>query len=365
MMPPPRLAAALCALLLLPSGAQGWSRPPDTRSPGIAVTLVAAARRDLVQLLPVTGQLVARREVPVASRAAGLSVMQVLVEEGDSVDAGQPLVLLDASVLMAQHARARAALAEAEANAREAQLALRRIETIRGSGAVSAELLDQRRAQAAVAAARVAAAQAELGEVAVRVEQATLRAPVAGRVLRREVQVGAVVQSDGQPLLRLAADDAIEFEARVPDHALPGLSPGLPVEVRVGDGPPLAGAVRAVAPRVDPQTRLGLVQVALPPDPVLRPGAFATGTLRLAQARDALVVPTAAVVTGVAGSAVAVVGDDRIARRRAVATGIRADGLVEVREGLREGERVVARAVGLLRDGEAVAIAAAAREARR
>ncbi len=346
--------------------ALGWQAVPHAASaaergaaaPEMSVTVTPAARRDVAVVVPVTGQLVPRREVLVSSQAAGLAVVEILVEEGELVAAGQPLARLDTAVLSAQAARVRASIAEAEVTAREAAAALRRVEAVRGTGAVSGEQLDQRRAAAGTAAARVTAARAELGEVEARLGQATVRSPVAGRVLQRGVQLGAVGQPGGDPLFRIAEDDIVEFEARLPDYLLASIRPGSRVEVELGVAGSVAGAVRVVAPRVDATTRLGTVSVTLPGGPY-RPGTFATGTLRVEERVAVLTVPATAVAVA-AGRARVFTVEDGVARERFVETGLRAGGRVEMLRGVRDGEPVVVSAGALLRDGQRVAVVAAA-----
>jgi RND family efflux transporter MFP subunit len=330
--------------LVVPAAAQA--------APEMAVTVVTVSRRDLVLRLPVHGQFVAWREVVVANLASGLAAMEVLAEEGDVVAIGQPLLRLDAALPMAQHARARAALAEADAAAREAATALRRVDAMRGSGAVSAELLDQRRAAAASAAARMEAARAELTETVTRLNQTTVNAPVAGRILQRTVEVGSV-PGIGDIVFRIAQNGVIEFDARVPDHALVSIRAGQVVTVASG-GMTRTGQVRAVAPRVDPATRLGTVHVRFADTGDLRPGSFGSGTILLDERQGALVVPQAAVaVRGNEATAVVVQGGR--ARHVPVRLGVRANGVVEIQEGLVEGDEVVATAAALVRDGAAVA----------
>ncbi len=118
------------------------------------------------------------------------------------------------------------------------------------------------------------------------------------------------------------------------------------------------GTVRLVYPEIDRASRLGKVRVALDPDPSLRIGAFARGTLETAH-RHGLAVPLSALLYGEAGEAgVLVVEDGRVAERKVV-TGLATGELVEVREGLKAGETVVARAGSFLRPGDAVRVAPA------
>jgi hypothetical protein len=110
--------------------------------------------------------------------------------------------------------------------------------------------------------------------------------------------------------------------------------------------------VRNVYPEVDRATRLGKVRVSVPKDPTLRIGSFARGTVEVAR-REGVAVPVNAVLYGPEGATIQVVVNDRVEARR-VRTGLSAGGLIEVREGVKAGEPVVARAGSFLRHGDPV-----------
>ena len=112
--------------------------------------------------------------------------------------------------------------------------------------------------------------------------------------------------------------------------------------------------MRLVSPEIDKTTRLGRVRIFLGDDPRLRIGAFARGTIETAQSRAASACRSSAVVYDGDGADRAGRRATASSRRRAIKTGLTADGLVEVREGLAEGDLVVARAGTFLRDGDAV-----------
>jgi hypothetical protein len=128
------------------------------------------------------------------------------------------------------------------------------------------------------------------------------------------------------------------------------------VRVRHGERE-IAATVRALAPVVGTDTRLGIVHVALPPDSGLRPGMFAQAEI-LPAARTGLTVPQEAVVVrdGRAAAFVLAEGTDRVALR-VVATGNRRDGAIEITAGLAAGERVVITGAGFLSDGDRVRVA--------
>jgi len=111
--------------------------------------------------------------------------------------------------------------------------------------------------------------------------------------------------------------------------------------------------VRLLGAIIDPQTRLGEIRISLKPDPALRPGAFARGTVSVGKAMRP-VVPQTAVLTDSSGSYVFVVNARSHAERRAVRIADTSDQGVIVDSGLSGSERVVTTAAGFLRDGEEV-----------
>ncbi|QIB34098.1 efflux RND transporter periplasmic adaptor subunit [Ancylobacter pratisalsi] len=349
---------------------------------GITVSVIPATPRTVIDTLPVTGTLVAREEIMVGPEIDGNRITEILVEEGDRVEKGQVLARLSRdtlTTLLAQNtanaARAKASIAQqqaqltqARAQNTEAEASVERARTLIKTGATSQEVLDQRERAVKVSAAQivaaeesVTAAEAELAqikanrdELEVRLARTEIRAPEAGIVSSRAARIGAIVLSaNSEPLFRIVKDGAIDLDAEVPESSLPRLRVGMPVAVTpAGFDAPVAGSVRLVGARVDPATRLARVAVALPDDPRLRPGAYGRGVIEVAR-HDGLALPQSAVQFDADGTYVLVVKDDTV-HQRAVVTGLRGEGFIEIAKGLAEGEEVVARAGGFLRDGDRV-----------
>lgn len=356
--------------------------PEPAKVNGITISVVPAARREVIETLPVTGTLVAREEIMVGPEIDGLRIEEILVEEGDRVEKGQVLARLSRDTLdtlLAQNAanaaRARAAIAQQKAQLQqalaqktEADAAVERARTLIKTGATSQEVLDQRERAAKVAAAQVTAneeavvaAEADVAQIAanrdeleVRLARTDIKAPEAGIVSSRAARIGAIVLSaNAEPLFRIVKDGAIDLDAEVPESALPRVSVGLPVAVTpAGFTAPLQGKVRLVGAKVDNATRLARVAVALPSDERLRPGAYGRGLIELAR-HEGLALPQSAVQFGPSGAQIQVVENGTV-RLRKVKTGLKGDGYVEIVDGVTEGENVVARAGGFLRDGDLV-----------
>jgi RND family efflux transporter MFP subunit len=345
-----------------------------------AVTVSRATEREVVESAVVTGTLVPREEVLVAPEVEGLRITDVLVEEGDAVERGQVLARLSRDLLEAQLAQIDASIARAKAGISQAEntivqteaaqveatQALERARTLMRSGNTTEAVLEQRVSAARAAGGRLAAArdalaiaQAELRaaeaqrqEVQVRLDHTEIKAPRAGIVARKNARIGATASAAGDPLFRIIADGEIELEGEVTETQLVRIREGAPAQVTIDPGRVVEGRVRNVSPEVNRTTRLGRVRIALPRDPALRVGAFARGTIELAR-RTGVAVPVSAVIYDTKGATVQVVVDNKVQARR-VRTGLSADSVIQIEDGVRAGELVVTRAGSFLRDGDTV-----------
>jgi RND family efflux transporter MFP subunit len=358
----------LAVLVPLLAGGGLWlalHRPPATPPvaaaapeppPALTVGLVPVRRQALRRPAIGDGSVTAWQELVIGTETGGLRVVEVGFEEGEAVRQGQVLVRLDPALPAAQLAQAEAAEAEAEAALRIAEADLRRSTELARTENVARQLLEQRQSAARQAAARRDAARARREEAAARLAQTRILAPSDGIVSRRSVLLGAVVQP-GQEMLRLIRDGRLELDARVPELDLAGIAPGQAARVFHGERE-IPAQVRAVAPVVAGDTRLGIVHLTLPPESGLRPGMFARGEITPPAAAPVLAVPQEAVVFRNGAPVVFVLaeGAEHVEARR-IATGLRQDGQVEIVSGLAEGERVVATGAGFLSEGDRVALA--------
>ncbi|MCR0985148.1 efflux RND transporter periplasmic adaptor subunit [Roseomonas populi] len=321
--------------------------------PALTVAVAAATPRPLARSVVGDGSIVPWQELVIGAEAGGLRVAEVALEEGDVVRAGQVLVRMDETLLRAILGQAEAAVAEAQAALRNARQDLTRAADLSRTGNAPRQTLELREAAALQAEARLASAVARREEVAARLAQARIVAPANGIVSRRTVLPGNVT-SAGQEMIRLIRDSRIELDARVPELELAAVQPGQPVRVFHGDRV-VTGTVRAVAPTVLADARLGVVHVALPPESGLRPGMFARAEIQPGDA-PGLTVPQSALLFREGRPAVLVLAEDRVALRP-ITTGRRGEGVVEVTSGLAEGERVVVTGAGFLSDGDRVRVA--------
>jgi HlyD family secretion protein len=347
----------------------------------IATTLARAERHSITETLAVTGSLVAREEIVVGAEVDGLRIVEILADVGDRVERGQVLARLDSVMLQTQLAQNTSAIARAEATigqmkasivetqAAEAEAAavLKRTQTLGAGGTASPAQLLTRETETKVAAARSAAAaenlriakadyalaEAQRSETELKIARTELKAPAAGTISARAARLGAVAGINGEPLFRLVRNGEIEFDAEIPEPALPQIEPGQDVEVWLaGVSSAIAGSVRLVYPTVDKASRLGRVAVALSRHPAMRAGIFARGNITLGR-RQAITVPLSAVLFGKDGASVQLVTNNVVEMRR-VDTGFKRGARIEIVNGLTEGQEVVARAAAFVRPGERI-----------
>jgi len=358
---------------------------PDTDGPWgaapVATTLARAERHSITETLAVTGTLAPREEIVVGAEVDGLRIVEILADIGDRIEQGQVLARLDGAMLRTQLAQNTATLAKAEATiaqvktsiaetqAAEAEAAavLKRTQTLGAGGTASPAQLVTRETEAKVAAAKSAAAaenlriakadyalaEAQRSETALKIARTELKAPAAGTISARAARLGAIAGMNGEPLFRLVRNNEIEFNAEVPETALPQIEQGQDAEVWLaGIRDPIGGHVRLVDPTVDKTSRIGRVAVTLSRHPAMRAGVFARGNITLGR-RQAVTVPLSAVLFGKDGASVQLVTNNVVEMRR-VDTGFKRGVRIEIVNGLTEGQEVVARAAAFVRPGERI-----------
>lgn len=348
--------------LLALAGCHKTAAPPPGADAPRAVPFAAVVRKFLGSQIDVSGRLVAREEAAVSSQLSGYLVARVLVDQDALVHAGQPLAVLDDTLLRSDIAQSRAALAQASVAADKGDQEAARVSALDHAGVLSDEAIAQRRLAARTAHAQFAQSQAQLGAQLVRQGLMVVRAPVEGRVLTRTVRPGDVA-SPSTVMFTLARDDRAELDAEIPEELLGAIHAGDHARVRLASGRWVDGTVRLVAAQVDAQTRLGRARVLLPIDREIRPGGYARA--RLAGVSQAvLAVPETAISYDGNGAWVTVIEPGDIVRRVAVKTGRRGDGLIELTQGPAANTRVLTGSQDFVLDGDRVKpIAAAARKA--
>lgn len=274
----------------------------------------------------------ARTALAVAEAAVDTAQQQLtLVQEGARAEERQ------ASLLRVRQAEEALALAKSSGDARvaQAEAALHQAEQAALQIAVKQQEAQAQRAAVAQKQADVAAARTSAG-------YAVLRAPISGTVTRRALNPGD--QADpATPILEIADTHNLDLVASVPGTAEAALRVGMPAQITLaaGGGSEFTGQVRSIG-QVDPQTNLLTVRIVVTdPERHLKAGAFATAKIVVRREPKAVVIPKAAVLSREDKTIVFVVGADNVAHEHPVITGVETDTLVEIRRGIKSGERVV------------------------
>lgn len=360
-----KLAVALVLLAAVascgrPPGAGGARGRPAVPGPTLAqqqsqartVSIVVLGPHSLEGGLQASGALLPREDTAIFPQINGYRVVRVLTDEGQWVQGGQTLAVLDDTLLRSQVAQQEALVAQQAVQADRARSEAARVNGLDDEGVLSQEAVQGRRFAARAAAAQAAAQRAQLADLRTRLGQLAIRAPYAGLVIERTVRVGDIAAA-GSPWFRIARGGEVELAADVAESSLSSLSPGTPATVTLADGTQVQGTVRLVSPRVDATTRLGRVRVTLPVRPDVRSGGFARATFTGASVA-ALTTPETAVRYDAGGAAVMVVDANNRVTRQPVTTGRRGGGYVELLTGPPAGTKVVSRFASMLVVGDII-----------
>jgi len=370
----PILAIALLA-------ACGGKHEPPAEPKAAAPVRVQGASPEIRRLPServLSGTVTARTTTAVSTRLPG-HIREIRVREGDSVQAGQVIAIVDSrevelAIKQAEAGRdeARAAVPEVDAaiaaaksQAQLAQVTFRRMEELKNSKSITEQEFDEAQARLRLAQSQVDIAAAKRTQIQERIRQAdeavrraqlqqsyaTVTAPFPGLVLERKAEPG-MFAGPGMPVVVIERAGDYRLEVPVEESLLAGLKPGLKVQVELDDTKELP--IAEILPSLNPQTRTATVRVNLPARPGLRTGM--SGRLRLPGVeRDALTVPQAAVRTNGQLHTVFTVANGR-ARANLVSLGDVRDGRVEILSGLDAKERIVANPPASLTDGAPVEV---------
>jgi membrane fusion protein, multidrug efflux system len=300
---------------------------------------------------PASGSVVAVHGVTLGAELPG-TVREITFDSGAWVKQGAVLVRLDTS-------SEEAALVAARADATLARLNLERARSLRQSDVNTPADLEAVEARAAQADAAVAGLEATIAKK-------TIRAPFAGRIAIRQVEVGQVV-TPGTPVASLQSVDPTYVDFWLPQQALATLQVGQQVRLQSDTWPGATweGTLTTINPEIDPATRNVRLRATFPNgDGRLRPGMFASVEVLSAERQPVLVVPATAAVYAPYGDSVFVLETvaepgkpaATVARQRFVRLGERRGDLVAVVTGLKAGETVVSSGAFKLRNGASVVV---------
>ena len=307
------------AVLLVILGAAGYAF--WLRLQPLELAVATATRGPAIDAVYATGIVEPSLEVRIAPRVAG-RLRALLVDEGAEVRVGEPLARLEDADL-------RAATAELESRAAYAKSQFERLSELRQSGLISLDALERARADLEAAEAALSRSREQLAFM-------TLRAPMAGVVIRRDGEIGDLIPVN-QVLFYLASLDPPRINADVDEEDLPRLQVGQRALIRADafPGELFEGEVAEITPRGDPISRSYRVRISLSADTPLVIGMTADVNIIIAERNEVLLVPTSALQVDGTDNFVWLLEGERVVRR-AVSVGVRSPERVEIMEGLRD-----------------------------
>ncbi len=346
------LALLTAAVLTIVSGCDaGQAGTVETNaavqtSTALPVIVDYAHNGPINAVYPATGNIEALERAGVVARIEG-EIRQLLVEEGDAVEAGQILARLDDSRLSLRASQARAELEKLRQEYKRNLLLHER-------GLVSPRDYEDLSFEVDAASASYELAMLQLS-------YAEVKAPIAGVVSERLVKVGNRL-IEGEKLFVVTNTRQLVAYIHVPQAELGKFASDQRVAVRADALPGLdfSGRIERVSPIVDAATGTAKLTISVDDhDAILRPGMFVRLGLIYATHADTLLVPREALAEEDGEIRVWIVDKDMVTGRT-VTTGLRSDKWIEITSGLREGERLVVRGQQGLRDGTRIAAMTAA-----
>jgi len=357
-----RLAVVLMVLYVLAGcgeggGDTGKIQPPPVKSQSaVQVNVVEVHKADIFHPVVATGNILPQRDANVGSKIAG-KLQKLYVDEGDEVRGGYILFVIEKDDLVLAQKGARAELDMAKAALTEAGLSLEnmerekmRIARLYEKKAIAQQKYDDSQTAHALAMSRVDLADAQLARARVnlalmdqRLQDAVVRAPFSGSIAKKIMREAELV-APNMPVITLMNIDHVKVEVEIPEIQARSMRRGTPAAVTIDALPQkeFQGKISRINGNVNPMSRTFKLEIDIPnSDHSIKAGMFARITIETDVVRDVMVIPPKALITDDRGHyGVFIVKDNRAVLKKVV-TGTASEHLIEVREGLNRGDKVI------------------------
>ena len=352
--------AGLFSLLLLscrPSDKEGKAEEAFAAT---SVKVTKVIRQKISEKLFYTGTLEAWQKVSITPDVGG-KIARIYVNEGDRVSKGQLLAEMDTEAIKLQLKQAEAGFAVAKAQHNDARTNMERMERLRQEKAVSEAQYEQGKLAFEAAEAQLAQAQAAVNLARHNLDVSIMEAPFSGVIASKNAEVGDVINpmmgsfGTTSGVLTLVDFSRIKIRVDVSSTDIMRISKGQVALLRVPSlpGREFRGKVSVVNLTADPQIKKFGVEVAVDnPDLALRPGTFGEITFEVSTHENALVVPQKAILE----NKFIFIAEGGKAVKREVSLGLQNSTLVEVLDGISEGDLVIVEGNYGLVDGSAIEI---------
>ncbi|MFC1778080.1 efflux RND transporter periplasmic adaptor subunit [Pseudomonadota bacterium] len=358
-------AVAVLILLLLVACDSG---PKETSAPAPGVLVAKAAMRQISETIEYIGQTVAVNDVSLRAQVDGY-LLERKFDEGQDVEQGTELFLIDPALYQAGVAAAEGAVAEASAAVARSEKDVKRYRTLVKNQSVSQQQLDNAESEFLQASASLKTAEAQLLKAQIDLSHTTIVAPINGRIGRAAASAGDLVTPQTGELARLVELDPIYASFSVSEGdviaAKRRYQAGnreiemnkVEVRLRLPDGSEYehVGRVDFIDNVVDRKTGTIVLRARFDnPQKLLVPGLYVSTMLGREETTDKLIIPQSAVQEDQAGKFVMVVAPDNKVELRRIQAGQAYAGELVVNSGLEPGEQVVVEGIQKVRPGQVV-----------
>lgn len=327
----------------------------------IPVVVSEVKKTDLLETMTCFGTVKAMNQVDVYTKVGG-RVEEMFVRAGDEVTVGKVLLVVEHSMIKAQieqsqasREMAQAQLKQIETNLANLERELARISALSKEGAVSESRQDQIEtqyksmiAQKEATLAQIRQLDAVIQQAKIQGDEAYIKAPISGVVSQKYVELGDMVTPQ-RPVFTVIQIDTVKITSTIPETILSKVKKGETVALITVDayqGNIFNGIISYLAPTVDQRTRNVDMEIELENKGTsLKPGMFSRIELVLDHKKDIIAIAKDLLVYDMSGGDfkgyVVYVVDGKVAQKKGVQTGIYSRGLVEIKEGLSEGDKII------------------------
>lgn len=355
------------AIGLLGWGCGGKDKQQEAPPPPTPVSVVKATKGDATYYDEYPATVTALLEVEIQPQVAG-NITGIFFQDGQFVRKGQKLYTIDPQQYRASYDQAVANLNVQKANLNRAQKDANRYNTLAQQDAIARQVVDNATATLEAARMQVAAAEAQIQQVATNLKYTTIYAPLDGTIGISQVRIGAAVAPGSVPLNTISSDNPIAADVQADEATIQRFTQLQTAKNVVRDSTlrlvlpdgslyPYPGTVRIIDRAVNPQTGTLRVRVAFPnPRKQLKVGL--NGNLRVKTSTDQpqLLIPYKAVTEQMSEFFVFVVGDSSKVQQKKLTLGQRINDKVIVKNGLKEGELIVTEGTQKIREGAKVKV---------
>lgn len=325
-----------------------------SQSRSIAVVTAHPVRRTIVPQLHFSGSLDPEWQAQVAAKVDG-RLEKVYVHEGDCVEKGQVLAILEQMDTDANLLSAKGSFLDAQTSLRKAETDLARYEKLYATGAVSQQVVDDYRFARDNAAAKLEAARGSLQGMESKAAGTVVTAPADGIVAKRFYQEGYYAKA-GTPLFAIADISMLKTTIHIPEGQVTGVRVGNEADIALPayPGKKLVGKITRIAPVADLPAHTFAAEVSVDNSEGLLAGVYANVSLIGEPREQVLTIPMHAIVMRDDQQTVFVADAQGVVQRRVLSLGYSDDKVAEVLSGLDEKDTIVVEGHNKLREGSRI-----------